>query len=119
MPSIRPKENLHLEEPGAAVRTQGKDGQDQDYPETGREKTSLETQRTRWMSMTSQANPSHSEQGNRTLRTTGTVVKIAVKVIDQTGMEHMTVADDPRGMLPPGDRTGNTAEKIGANDGEA
>ena len=26
-------------------------------------------------------------------------VKIAVKVIDQTGMEHMTVIDDPRGLL--------------------
>ena len=29
-------------------------------------------------------------------------VKIAVKVIDQTGMEHMTVIDDPRGFLPEG-----------------
>ena len=27
-------------------------------------------------------------------------VKIAVKVIDQTGMEHMTVIDDPRETLP-------------------
>ena len=27
-------------------------------------------------------------------------VKIAVKVIDQTGMEHMTVIDDPRSVLP-------------------
>ena len=26
-------------------------------------------------------------------------VKIAVKVIDQTGMEHMTVVDDPRATL--------------------
>lgn len=26
-------------------------------------------------------------------------VKIAVKVIDQTGMEHMTVIDDPRSVL--------------------
>ena len=26
-------------------------------------------------------------------------VKIAIKVIDQTGMEHMTVIDDPRNML--------------------
>ena len=26
-------------------------------------------------------------------------VKIAVKVIDQTGMEHMTVIDDPRRVL--------------------
>ena len=26
-------------------------------------------------------------------------VKIAVKVIDQTGMEHLTVIDDPRNML--------------------
>ena len=26
-------------------------------------------------------------------------VKIAVKVIDQTGMEHMTVIDDPRRLL--------------------
>ena len=26
-------------------------------------------------------------------------VKIAVKVIDQTGMEHMTVIDDPRALL--------------------
>ena len=29
-------------------------------------------------------------------------VKIAVKVIDQTGMEHMTVIDDPRSLLPEG-----------------
>ena len=29
-------------------------------------------------------------------------VKIAVKVIDQTGMEHMTVIDDPRSFLPGG-----------------
>ena len=29
-------------------------------------------------------------------------VKIAVKVIDQTGMEHMTVIDDPRSSLPEG-----------------
>ncbi len=29
-------------------------------------------------------------------------VKIAVKVIDQTGMEHMTVIDDPRSFLPEG-----------------
>ena len=29
-------------------------------------------------------------------------VKIAVKVIDQTRMEHMTVIDDPRGFLPEG-----------------
>ena len=27
-------------------------------------------------------------------------VKIAVKVIDQTGMEHMTVIDDPASLLP-------------------
>ena len=27
-------------------------------------------------------------------------VKIAVKVIDQTGMEHMTVIDDPKSLLP-------------------
>ena len=27
-------------------------------------------------------------------------VKVAVKVIDQTGMEHMTVIDDPRSFLP-------------------
>ena len=26
-------------------------------------------------------------------------VKIAVKVIDQTGMEHMTVIDDPRAFI--------------------
>ena len=26
-------------------------------------------------------------------------VKIAVKVIDQTGMEHMTVIDDPKNLL--------------------
>jgi hypothetical protein len=26
-------------------------------------------------------------------------VKIAVKVIDQTGMEHMTVIDDPRNSV--------------------
>ena len=26
-------------------------------------------------------------------------VKIAVKVIDQTGMEHMTIVDDPRGAI--------------------
>ena len=31
-------------------------------------------------------------------------VKIALKVIDQTGMEHMTVIDDPRGFLPEGHR---------------
>ena len=30
-------------------------------------------------------------------------VKIAVKVIDQTGMEHMTVIDDPRSLLSQGD----------------
>ena len=29
-------------------------------------------------------------------------IKIAVKVIDQTGMEHMTVIDDPRSLLPEG-----------------
>ena len=29
-------------------------------------------------------------------------VKVAVKVIDQTGMEHMTVIDDPRSFLPKG-----------------
>ena len=36
------------------------------------------------------------------VRTAGAGVKIAVKVIDQTGMEHITVIDDPRGFLPEG-----------------
>ena len=30
--------------------------------------------------------------------------KVAVKVIDQTGMEHMTVVDDPRQILKERDR---------------